>query len=448
MRGATRLDRGDSARRQRHIFMLGVASLGIALLAMAISTPQEAANLPADTRPSEAEPTLDEALATLTPILTEQATVVIEPEPALIWLEETVRNGDNLSLVFARAGFTDGDVYAVTQADGGKALRKIFPGEEIAFLADEDGALQAVKHTKSKLKATVFERRNNAFTTEVLERTPELRERGVNLVIRSSLFNAGAAVGLSNRVIMDLAGIFGGVIDFALDPRVGDTIELVFEEAFLDGEKLGDGAIVAAAFTNRSERFDAYRFTDSDGDIGYYNEEGVSMRKAFLQAPVDFTRVSSNFNPNRLHPIYKTKRPHRGTDYAAPRGTPVFAAGDGRVIEAGYTSANGNYVFLQHGESFKTHYLHLNKRRVSKGNRVKQGQVIGTVGSTGAATGPHLHYEFLVHGVHRNPRSVHKLLPKAKSLPESELATFKAEIQAPLEQLANLRFQVKLALKP
>ena len=163
------------------------------------------------------------------------------------------------------------------------------------------------------------------------------------------------------------------------------------------------------------------------------------MRKAFLKAPLDFTRVSSSFNPNRLHPIYKTKRPHRGTDYAAPRGTPVYAAGDGRVIEAGYSRANGNYIFIQHGEAYKTHYLHLNKKRVAKGSRVKQGQVIGTVGSTGAATGPHLHYEFLVNGVHRNPRTVHKILPKARSLPETELAAFQKAITQPVQQLAALK---------
>ena len=142
-----------------------------------------------------------------------------------------------------------------------------------------------------------------------------------------------------------------------------------------NGWKYSDGNILAASFNNNGRLVEAFRFIDSDGDVGYYDPEGVSMRKAFLKAPLDFTRVSSSFNPNRLHPIYKTKRPHRGTDYAAPRGTPVYAAGDGRVIEAGYSRANGNYIFIQHGEAFKTHYLHLNKKRVAKGSRVKQGQV-------------------------------------------------------------------------
>lgn len=357
-----------------------------------------------------------------------------------------MREGDNLSLIFARAGFSDRDVYEVTRTDGGRALRKIFPGQTIAFLTDQDGQLQQVRHVESPLRWTDFSRDDAGYRSEITQREPEIREQTASLRIDSSLFLAGQSAGLSHRVIMDLASIFGGVIDFALDPREGDTIELIYEERWLDGEKYADGSILAAAFTNRGETYDAYRFRDSEGDISYYNGEGVSMRKAFLKAPLDFTRVSSNFNPNRLHPIYKTRRPHRGTDYAAPRGTPVYAAGDGRVVEAGYTRPNGNYVFIQHGENYKTHYLHLHRIKVKQGQRVKQGETIGTVGSTGSATGPHLHYEFLVNGVHRNPRSVHKSLPKARSLPDNELPRFKATVRGPLQQLAALRQRTRLAL--
>jgi murein DD-endopeptidase MepM/ murein hydrolase activator NlpD len=247
-------------------------------------------------------------------------------------------------------------------------------------------------------------------------------------------------------MIMELAGIFGGVIDFVQDPRKGDTINLVYEELYLDGEKYKDGHIIAASFTNQGKTYNAYRYTDSSGLAAYYNEDGVSMRKAFLLAPVDFTRISSNFNLRRLHPIYKTTRPHRGTDYAAPTGTPVYAAGDGRVIKAGYSRANGNYVFIQHGDRYVTHYLHLNKRNVKQGQRVAQSQVIGTVGSTGAATGPHLHYEFLVNGVHRDPRTIHKEFPKAKSLDASELALFKQNINEAALQLASLQTNKRLAM--
>ena len=365
---------------------------------------------------------------------------VLEPnEPPIVWNDMAVRTGDNLSLIFNRAGFSDRDVYDVTSSKKGGALRKIFPGQLIGFAANEDNALVAVRHIESPLKQTVYSKSEGQFVSEIITRETQARDRSVALTIDSSLFLAGDRAGLSDGIIMELAAILGGVIDFALDPRRGDEIIILFEENFLDGEKFSDGNILAASFNNNGRIVEAYRYTDSSGDTGYFDADGVSMRKAFLKAPLDFTRVSSSFNPNRLHPIYKTKRPHRGTDYAAPRGTPVYAAGDGRIVEAGYTPSNGNYVFIQHGEGFKTHYLHLNKKRVKRGDRVTQGQVIGTVGSTGAATGPHLHYEFLVNGVHRNPRTVHKILPKAKSLPDSELALFKVAIEQPVQRLAALK---------
>ena len=393
--------------------------------------------------------TNDETLSVPDPLVTATTQVaweavtegqILKPdEPPIIWNDVTVRNGDNLSLIFNRAGFSDRDVYEVTSSEKGRALRKIFPGQLIGFAANEDDALIAVRHIESPLKQTVYSKSEGQFVSEIIRRETQTRERSVALTIDSSLFLAGDRAGLSDGIIMELAAILGGVIDFALDPRRGDEIIILFEENYLDDQKFSDGDILAASFSNKGRLVEAYRYTDSLGDTGYFDAEGVSMRKAFLKAPLDFTRVSSSFNPNRLHPIYKTKRPHRGTDYAAPRGTPVYAAGDGRVIEAGYTGSNGNYVFIQHGEGFKTHYLPLNRKRVKRGDRVKQGQVIGTVGSTGAATGPHLHYEFLINGVHRNPRTVHKILPKAKSLPDSELERFKDAIKQPVQRLAALK---------
>jgi murein DD-endopeptidase MepM/ murein hydrolase activator NlpD len=369
--------------------------------------------------------------------------------PAAIdaWAQQTVRRGDNLSLIFKRAGFNDGDVHrVVTQAPDGKSLARIYPGQTIAFLSDDQGKLEAVRHVKSPLVTVTYTLTEQGFDSVVTERSPESRETWTSGEIKSSLFLAGQDAGLSHNMIMELANIFGGVIDFVLDPRKGDSFHLIYEELYLDGEKYKDGTIIAASFTNQGETFNAYRYRDSQGDVSYYNEEGVSMRKAFLLAPVDFTRISSNFNPNRLHPIYKTRRPHRGTDYAAPTGTPVFAAGDGRVSKAGYSRANGNYVFIQHGEQYVTRYLHLHKRKVKQGQRVSQSQVIGTVGATGAATGPHLHYEFLMNGVHRNPRTIHKKLPKAKSLPKTEMAQFRKATHKASEQLASLRSNNTLAM--
>jgi murein DD-endopeptidase MepM/ murein hydrolase activator NlpD len=364
-----------------------------------------------------------------------------------LWAEQTVKSGDNLSLIFKRAGYNDGDLHQViSQASDGKSLGRIFPGQTIAFQADESGHLAAVRHVKSALETVTYRRGISGFVSQVEIRSPEVRETWAAGEITSSLFMAGQEAGLSHNMIMELANIFGGVIDFVQDPRKGDTIHLVYEDLYLDGKKYKDGDIIAASFTNQGKTFNAFRYTDANGDASYFNEQGVSMRKAFLLTPVDFTRISSNFNLRRLHPIYKTNRPHRGTDYAASRGTPVFAAGDGRVYKTGYNKANGNYVFIAHGEQYVTKYLHLHKRKVKKGQRVSQSQVIGTVGSTGAATGPHLHYEFLMNGVHRNPRTIHKKLPKAKSLPTAEMPRFQQAINRASTRLAALRSDNLLAM--
>jgi murein DD-endopeptidase MepM/ murein hydrolase activator NlpD len=420
-----------------------MAIVGALLLVMGLSLSEpEQIDTPIAGKASDASGSTATTISAEAPALA----VVEETAPEPLWRNFTVGDGDNLSLIFNRAGFSDTDLYRVARDNDDRSLKRIYPGETIGFQTDSEGNLLALRHVQSPLLTTTYEREGSAFIASDFSRIPERIARDVSMTIDSSLFIAGSDAGLSDGMIMELAGIFGGVIDFVMDPRTGDTIHVLYEELVLDGERYNDGPILAASFTNRGETFEAYRYTDSEGDTSYYSEIGVSMRKAFLMAPLDFTRVSSNFNPNRLHPIYKTQRPHRGTDYAAPRGTPVFAAGDGRVTEAGYTRPNGNYVFIQHGEQFETHYLHLHRLKVKKGARVKQGDVIGTVGSTGAATGPHLHYEFLVNGVHRNPRTVHKILPKARSLPDEELPRYLASIRQPVQQLASLRNTQQVAL--
>jgi murein DD-endopeptidase MepM/ murein hydrolase activator NlpD len=359
---------------------------------------------------------------------------------ALPWQDFEVRSGDNLSLIFQRAGLDDSDVFhIVSRAPGGRSLTRIYPGQTLSFRISEAGALEALRYEQSRLTSVIYTREGDGYEVENLVREPERHRTFTSATIASSLFLAGKDAGMSYNTIMELANIFGGVIDFVLDPRVGDNFHVLYEELYLDGEKLGDGEILAAEFTNQGKRHTAFRYIDENGKVGYFSEDGVSMRKAFLMAPVDFTRISSNFNLRRLHPIYKTTRPHRGTDYAAPRGTPVFAAGDGRVVEAGYTKANGNYVVIKHGEQYTTKYLHLHKRKVKKGARVEQQQVIGTVGSTGAATGPHLHYEFLLNGVHRNPRTIHRKLPKAQSLAQAKMPRFREQTRSLNMQLASLR---------
>jgi murein DD-endopeptidase MepM/ murein hydrolase activator NlpD len=430
------------------VSLLALLSLLVALLRdREVENPQPPA-LPGAGEPATMLHPLDEPAPASTVASTPAEAEELPLPPQRPWVEEVVKRGDNLSLIFRRAGFTGLDVHrVVTEAPDGKALARLYPGEVIAFQADESGQLNRVRYIKSPVETVVYQRGESGYESRVETRSPEARKARATGVISSSLFLAGQEAGLSQPVIMQMANIFGGVIDFVLDPRKGDTLQLLYEELYLDGEKYGDGEIIAASFTNQGSTYNAFRYRDSTGHVGYYSEEGVSMRRAFLLAPVDFTRISSNFNLRRLHPIYKTTRPHRGTDYAAPTGTPVFAAGDGRVIKAGYTRANGNYVFIQHGEQYVTRYLHLHKRRVKQGERVAQSQVIGTVGATGAATGPHLHYEFLVNGVHRNPRTIHKQLPKASSLPASELPRFRQAIGETSLQLAALRSNTRLAMR-
>jgi len=368
------------------------------------------------------------------------------------WQYVQVASGDTMEIIFRRLGLSPRLLHEVVNLDERTgSLVDLRPGDEIAFDIDDDG-LNAIRTEYDDENWLFIERVDSAERADGEEgtggasdegalisrleaRNMEVRIAEVEAEITSSLFNAGKNVGLTDNMILRLAGIFGWDIDFALDIRRGDRFALVFEEIYRDGQFLRQGAVLGARFINRGESFAAVRFDPGSGP-DYYDPEGRPMRKQFLRAPINFTRVSSNFNPRRLHPVTRRVRPHNGTDYAAPTGTPVWAAGDGTVIEAGYTRANGNYIFLKHGNHIVTRYLHLSKKLVGRGDRVRQGQSIGRVGATGLATGPHLHYEFLVNGRHRDPRRVD--LPEAEPLPEDLLPEYKAHAGPWLAKLEKL----------
>ena len=339
-----------------------------------------------------------------------------------------VNRGDTLASIFQKVGLGSAVVHeVVNETPDGNVLTKIIPGQSITIAAS-DGHLQSLTYDISKTERFEIQNMGYGLESYFVEQQPERFRSVKSGVISSSLFVDAQKSGLSSKTIMEMANIFGWDIDFALDIRKDDTFLVVYEELFIDGEKIGDGNILAAEFVNQGDQIRAVRYEAEDGRGLYYTPEGESMRKTFLRAPVDFRRISSNFNPNRLHPIYKTVRPHRGIDYAADRGTPVFSSGDGKVIASSYTDPNGKYVFIQHGQKYVTKYLHLDTRSVQVGQEVRQGQIIGTVGSTGSATGPHLHYEFLVNGVHMNPRTVD--LPNGDPIASEELARFE-EFTAP-----------------
>ena len=386
--------------------------------------------------------------------IAEPIAIVIEepaPEPEALtsqdfdlnWKEQRVASGDNLSTLFQRANLSPIDVYKVSSSKSGKSLRNLYPGETFRFGVDSDGHLAQLHYIKSPLESHVFSYRDGGYVAEKKLRTPEILVSYREGVIADSLYMAGKQANLPDKLIMELANIFGWDIDFVFDIRRGDSFSLTYEDRYLEGEKLGTGNIIAASFTNRGKTYQAVRYTDSKGRSDYYTPEGRSMRKAFLRTPLDIFRISSGFNLRRKHPIHKKIKAHRGVDYAAPRGTPVYAAGDGKVIAAGYSKPNGNYVFVQHGQTYTTKYLHLNSKKVRKGQTVRQRQLIGTVGSTGYATGPHLHYEFLVNGVHRNPRTVK--LPQSQPIAKAEKAVFVRATKPLLAQLANYRRPTQLA---
>ncbi len=367
------------------------------------------------------------------------------PEAPGQWKTATVKSGDNLSLLFQRNNLSPQELYKVTSNKiAAKQFKRLFPGDEIRLRIDVN-KLTELSYEFDLGKSLHMIRNEDSFDTKIIERPLEYRTAQATATINDSLFLSAQSAGLSDKLTMELAGIFGWDIDFALDIRQGDNFAVIYEEVFLDGEKVRDGNIVAASFSNRGKSFQAIRYTDSNQHTDYYSSDGHSMRKAFLRTPVDFSRISSRFNLKRKHPVLNRIRAHKGVDYAAKRGTPIKATGDGKIVHRGKKGGYGNTVIIQHGSTYSTLYAHMSNyaRGIRSGSRVKQGQIIGYVGSSGLATGPHLHYEFRVNGSVRNPLTVK--LPDAQPLPKKFLADFKQQSNQLIVSL-NLLNQTNIAL--
>ena len=360
----------------------------------------------------------------------------IEEDAAqLTWQAVTVRSGDSLAKIFKRNGLNATTTYNVITAKGEESelLKKLNVGDIIRMGKDNEGTLVSLEYPLSKNETLFVNLQNQQYHAYKESKTVEIREAIAQGIIKSNFWNAASSAGLNDGQIISLANVFGWDIDFAMDIREGDSFNVIYENQYVEGDFIGTGKIVAAEFINQGETFTAIRFTDDE----YYSSEGNSMRKAFLRAPVNFRYISSNFKPKRFHPIQKRWKAHNGTDYSAKRGTPVVAAGNGKVTHSTYNKYNGNYVFIQHGNGIVTKYLHFSKRAVKAGERVKQGQVIGYVGSTGMSEAPHLHYEFLLNGVHRNPRTVK--LPDAKPISSKYKKKFDAIAAQRLAELSSSR---------
>ncbi|MDR2016940.1 MAG: peptidoglycan DD-metalloendopeptidase family protein [Burkholderiales bacterium] len=345
------------------------------------------------------------------------------------WHEERVQRGDTIGNVLSRAGMRDPQAMAFLLSDAqARPLYKLRPGRALRIALNGEGQLQELRFLVSETELFTIVRGGETLRAETTVPEREVRREQRAGEIRSSLFGAADAAGIPDAVTVEMANVLGGDIDFYHDLRKGDRFAVLYERVYVDGELVNNGRILAVEFVNGGIEYSAYWWQSPDGTSGYYNAKGESSKKAFLRTPLEFSRVSSNFSPERLHPLLKTKRPHTGTDFAAPTGTPVRAAGDGTVDFVGAQGGYGNLVILRHTGKITTYYGHLSRfaSGLKKGNRVAQGTVIAYVGKTGWATGPHLHYEFRVANVPRDPLKM--VMPPAAPIAAKDKEAFKTNI--------------------
>jgi murein DD-endopeptidase MepM/ murein hydrolase activator NlpD len=360
-------------------------------------------------------------------------------EPSLILRTEAmvIRAGDTLAKRLKSLGISPQVIHELqTTEEAGPHLAKIHPGQIFTLSFTEDDELVRLEQKIDELKQLIIEKNDKAEYTARLEEKPITTYiKFASNTIEDSLFTAGSKVGLTDNMILQLASIFAWDIDFTLDIRPGDKFSVLYEERYIDGEKISPGNIVAAQFVTQGRVHEAIRFEDGTNQAEYFTPDGSSMRKAFLRSPVNFTRISSRFNLARRHPILHTIRAHKGVDYAAASGTPIKAAGNGKVIFKGVKSGYGNVVILQHGQQYSTLYAHMSRFAplLKQGDKITQGQTIGYVGMSGLATAPHLHYEFRINNIHQDPLTV--ALPHSEPIAKQYKNEFLAKATMLLNQL-------------
>jgi len=364
-----------------------------------------------------------------------------KPPPRFKRHSITVSNGDSLYSIFKSNGIELAELQTIVRASKEtRQLTRLVPGQRLEFQLTPDNRVSRLIHYLDDTQSLHVRRNGVGFDSKFVDVPLDRHMNSATGTIEDSLFLAGQRAGLSDRIIMQMVEIFGWDVDFALDIRAGDRFSVIYDELYKDGEKLKDGNILAAVFTNQGKTTRIVRYEYSDGGSAYFTPEGVSIRKAFLRTPVNYSRISSGFNLRRKHPILHKFRAHRGVDYAAARGTPIKATGDGKIEYIGWKGGYGKTIVLRHGSTYTTLYAHMKRfaRGLRRGKRVTQGQIIGYVGSTGLATGPHLHYEFRVRGVHRNPLRVK--LPTAAPIAAEYKQDFLAstrDVIARLDMVSN-----------
>ena len=336
-----------------------------------------------------------------------------------------VEQGENLSLIFEKYNVPLNDTYQIFRKDKSDEIKNIIPGDRLEFISSGDELIKIVLNKGPLLSYQV-----NFFpeiTIKKIQKKTELINSFKTGVIDSSFYLAGLKNEIPESVIMDLAYIFGWDIDFVFDIRSGDRFKILYETPYVDGMQIENGSILIAEFYNQNNLYTAVRYEGRNKKWEYFNKDGKSLEKAFLRAPLDFAYVSSHFNPNRRHPILNTIRAHNGVDYAARRGTPIRATGEGVIQSVGWKSGYGRTIIIRHGGEITTLYAHLEKYHptISKGVKVSQGQTIGYVGDSGLATAPHLHYEFRIGDKRTDPLKV--ALPSASPIDQSQINKFKMQ---------------------
>jgi len=366
-------------------------------------------------------------------------------EIALNAVDHKIRKGESLGTIFRKHGFDLAIPHNVSNHSVADQLVSISIGRTLEFGVDDAGQLQEIRYPVNALQELVVDLDGTEVAAAKVNDLPfDTIEKSISAQIDSSLYETALEAGLSNNMIMEMIRIFGWDIDFVQDIRVGDTFHIIHTDHQINGKKVADGNILAAEFTTQGQLYRAIRFEDDEGNASFYNPQGESMLGTFLRSPVEFSRISSRFG-KRKHPISKKWKAHKGVDYAASRGTPIRSTADGKVIHLGRKGGYGKTIVLRHAGRFTTLYAHMNgyAKGLKTGSRVMQGQTIGYVGSTGYSTGPHLHYEFRVDGVHRN--SLTYKTPKASSVEKSLLPKFKTVSAKWVSRLDSIQKDYMLA---
>jgi murein DD-endopeptidase MepM/ murein hydrolase activator NlpD len=370
------------------------------------------------------------------------APVLAQPEETedVYWREERIQRGDTVASVLARLQVNDPEaVDYLRTARNVRLLRQLIPGRSVRAATSDTGRLVSLRYVASDGTELSVVQSAQGFVTREQNAIGDRQLLMASGEISTSLFAATDDAGLSDAVAMQLPEIFSGEIDFHRDLRPGDRFSVVYEGYFRDGEFVRTGRVLAAEFSNQGRSYRAVYFQDNDGRGGYYTPEGKNLRRTFLRSPLEFSRVSSGFSASRFHPVLQTWRAHKGVDYAAPVGTRIRATADGYVQFMGSQNGYGNVAILRHGNGYSTLYGHMSgfRKGLAVGTQVHQGDVIGFVGMTGLATGPHLHYEFRINDKHQNPLKL--AVPQGPSITRELRASFEQASQPLVERLSLIR---------